>query len=225
MRLRGLASISRRPKRKDTRRHRTEAEVGRVEARTRIKAGAPVCSGCPLCSPADEPRIGPLRRLCGKATKRRLLPFRFQSLLSIVTFSGRTSGEPLIPIRLSPSLPPCRSAPCHISPLQQNKATPPSGVWRQPTDFFYTDALRRESRQEPRGGAVSKQKTGHFNMTFVPPTLPIMNKTAGKTKRDALLRSSHIYLNYCPSIISIIYLNTFCSLVGLIACVSHSLGN
>lgn len=37
----------------------------------------------------------------------------------------QTSDDPLIPIGLSHSLPPPRSAPCHISPLQQNEATPP----------------------------------------------------------------------------------------------------
>lgn len=39
--------------------------------------------------------------------------------------SVQTSDDPLIPIGLSHSLPPPRSAPCHISPLQQNEATPP----------------------------------------------------------------------------------------------------
>ena len=37
---------------------RTEPEVECIEARTRMKAGAPVCSGSLLCSLSNEPRIG-----------------------------------------------------------------------------------------------------------------------------------------------------------------------
>lgn len=45
---------------------RTEAEVGRVEARTRIKAGAPVCSDGAYCVRRQiRRRIGPSRSVQG----------------------------------------------------------------------------------------------------------------------------------------------------------------
>lgn len=43
---------------------RTGAEVECIEARTPIKAGAPVCSGSLLCSLPNEPRIYVSRRVC-----------------------------------------------------------------------------------------------------------------------------------------------------------------
>lgn len=93
-----------------------------------------------------------------------LLPFWFQSLLPIFRFSVQTSDEPLIPIRLSHSLPLSRSAPCHISPLQQNKATPPptaAAAWRLPVEISGTHALwwfGYTSSKVPRETAVPSHK-------------------------------------------------------------------
>ena len=104
---------------------RTEPEVECIEARTRMKAGAPVCSGSLLCSLSNEPRIGLSRCVCvcvwvcvcvcvwvgvrererGKYKHVCLLPLCFQSLLPILRFSVQTSDEPLIPLGLSHSLP------------------------------------------------------------------------------------------------------------------------
>lgn len=152
---------------------RTDPEVDGVEARTGCEAGAPVCSARLLCSLSNELRIGRRRRcrrrVSGPTQEQemengvRLLPFSFQSLLPILTLfslllSVQTSDDPLIPIGLSPSLPPPRSAPCHISPLQQNEATPPPpaaacDVWSvgtlgtRPSDAS-TEVLRR-GRQRP----------------------------------------------------------------------------
>lgn len=142
---------------------RTEPEVERIETRTGIKAGAPVCSGSPLCSLSYEPRIGPSRCVCRLEKQVCLLPFCFQSLLPIVTFSVQTSDEPLIPIRLPHSLPLFRSSPCHISPLQQNKATPPSDAWRQPTERFGPRPRRHVAPRAARGRCV-KTKTNHFHL-------------------------------------------------------------
>ncbi len=51
---------------------RTKAEVECIEARTRIKAGAPVCSGRLLCSLSDEPWIGLSRCVWCQKTGTRL---------------------------------------------------------------------------------------------------------------------------------------------------------
>lgn len=87
----------------------------------------------------------------------------FSPLLSV-----QTSDDPLIPIGLSHSLPPPRSAPCHISPLQQNEATPPPpaadcDVWSVGT-FGTRPRMPRfwSSQKGPPEVAVSSRK--------VPPT-------------------------------------------------------
>lgn len=60
-----------------------------------------------------------------KASETYRSVFSHYSPSSGFCFPVQTSDDPLIPIGLSHSLPPPRSAPCHISPLQQNEATPP----------------------------------------------------------------------------------------------------
>lgn len=149
---------------------RTEPEVECIEARTRIKTGAPVCSDSLLCSLSNEPWIGPVALNVENKTKTGL---SLTVLFSVITphpnvFSPQTSDEPLIPIGQSHSLPPSRSSPCHISPLQQNKATPPptaAAAWRQPLKTFGSRP-RIHIREGAARGRCALTKTKHFSSFF-----------------------------------------------------------
>lgn len=70
-------------------------------------------------------------------------------------------------VSLSPPL--SRSSPCHISPLQQNKATPPpTAAWRQPVKEALAHALGgiHVQRGAARGRCASFTETKHFHFDF-----------------------------------------------------------
>lgn len=132
-----------------------------------IKAGAPVCSGSLLCSLSNEPWIGPVAPYVGEIKTCLSLTVLF----SVITPHPKVFSPDLWrtvnsyqAVSLSPSL--SRSSPCHISPLQQNKATPPptaAAAWRQPASSVGARP-RTHIREGAARGRCASTKTNHFNL-------------------------------------------------------------
>ena len=149
---------------------RTEPEVECIEARTRMKAGAPVCSGSLLCSLSNEPRIGLSSCVCAwvcvsvgerERGENTNMSVSYRCVFSHCSpssgFRSRPSDEPLIPLGLSHSLPSSLAHP-HVIFLRCSRTKP--RLLRQPRDvsrwkrLWLTPSEGYTSGEAPREAAV-----------------------------------------------------------------------